>query len=257
MFRAIDPAYVNSPCPLLSAELACDYLPRAFMWAPAHSAWISLRLNIDDFAAGDGALDQAGLEHALIACVDKGDRLHDSHPWGDPRLQQDSWRNRRLAIALRGWGDLVALRGSDPQQLSTLRAIEDLAQWCCDIVHCRSRELARQRRWCPALDEAGRVLQQSQRSLFWRSRWKKALSAVAVRHRNLTTMSPWDVFERERPADLRNIDLLPILRFADSLSYQCDVTIAHWNANDFKGFCHRLRAVAAAEKAQTCIAEQV
>jgi hypothetical protein len=84
---------------------------------------------------------------------------------------------------------------------------------------------------------------QKKQSRAWGRRWKKALQDVAIRHRNLTSISPWDVFPREKQADLRYADLLPLTRFADSLSFQRDVSIAHWNANDFKGFQERVSAI--------------
>lgn len=257
MFLAIEPAVVSSLCPLLSAEVAEDYLPGGFMKIPSRSAWIPLQVNIADFAGSSGQLDERDLTAALCNCVDEGERRHDCTDWADAELEHDSWRNRRLAIALRGWGDLVARRGDDPRDLQTLRDMERLAHWCCETIQRHSRLLARQSRWCPALDDAGAQLKRSEGAIFWRARWNKALSEVAVRHRNLTTISPWDVFVQHGSADLDYIDLLPLLRFADSVSFQCNVSIAHWNSNEFKSFCERLTAVVRSGRGQGCVAEQV
>ncbi len=209
------------------------------------------------YTGADGEISTAALESALVACVDDGDRLHDQTEWGEPLIEYDSWLNRRLAIALRGWGDIAEKRGSDPASLQTLRDMEELAEWACLILHNHSRHLAMHNNWCPALDEAGAHVLQKKRSRAWGRRWKKAIQDVAVRHRNLTTISPWDVFPRGKQADLRYADLLPLTRFADSLSFQRDVSIAHWNVNDFKGFCERVAAIVRCNGGAAYVAKQV
>ncbi len=227
------------------------------MQVPIHSAWIPLELDVAAYANEDGQLAMVALERALVACVDDGDKLHDKTDWAEPLVEYDSWLNRRLAIALRGWGDIVHKRGVDPRSLQTLREMEQLAEWACLILHNHSRHLAAQSNWCPALDEAGALVMQEKRSRAWGRRWKKAIQEVAVRHRNLTTISPWDVFPREKPADLRYADLLPLTRFANSLSFQRDVSIAHWNINDFKGFYERVSAIVHCNGGGGLVAKQV
>lgn len=257
MFLLVEPSVVTSPCPLLPAETADEFLPAACMPVPRGSAWIAMELNLADYAERNGDVRQGELQKALHACVDDGDILHDQTDWGEACMKRDSWLNRRLAIAVRGWGDLVALRGDDPGSLHTLRAMEDLAEWVCATVHTRSRQLAAQSAWCPALDEAGKRMLQNGSSCRWRSRWKRAVASVAVRHRNLTTMSPWDIFPANQPADLRYIDLLPLTRFADSLSFQREVTIKHWDASDFKGFHEHVSAIVRCNRGAGLIAKQV
>lgn len=257
MFLELTPAVVSSPCPLLPAEPASDYSPMVCMRIPTNSAWVPLQVDLAGFADEDGGIAMTSLKNTLEACVDDGDRLHDQTEWGEPRIEYDSWLNRRLAISLRGWGDIVLRRGADPGSLQTLRDMEDLAAWACQVLHERSRYLALQDCWCPALDEAGALVMQKKQSRQWGRRWKKALRDVAVRHRNLTTISPWDVFPRHRPADLRFADLLPLIRFADSLSFQRDVSIEHWNVNDFKGFHERLAAIVRCNTGAGLVAKQV
>jgi len=257
MFLVLESAVVSSPCPLLPAEVANEFLPQVCMQVPSHSAWIPLEVDVSAFADSTGEIAMTALEGALAECVDDGDRLHDQTIWAEPLIEYDSWLNRRLAIALRGWGDIVSRRGSDPTALKTLRDMEELAQWACRKLHNRSRYLATQSSWCPALDEAGALVMQKKQSRAWGRRWKKAVQDVAVRHRNLTTISPWDVFPREKQADLRYADLLPLTRFADSLSFQRNVSIAHWNVNDFKGFYKRVSAIARCNSDAGFVAEQV
>ncbi len=257
MFLVVEPSVVTSPCPLLAAEKADEFLPAACMPVPKGSAWIAMQLNLSEYAGRDGIIRRDALQRALELCVDDGDSLHDQTDWNEPLAERDSWLNRRLAIAVRGWGDLVALRGDDPGSLQTLREMEDLAEWVCATLHARSRELAVSNAWCPALDEAGERMLQHGSSSRWRTRWKQAVASVALRHRNLTTMSPWDIFPAHQPADLRYLDLLPLTRFADSLSFQREVTITHWNANDFKGFYEHVSAIVRCNGGAGLIAKQV
>ncbi len=253
----MESAVVTSPCPLLAAEVANEFSPRVCMQVPTHSAWIPLEVDLAAYTDEAGVLSMAELEAALLAAVDDGDRLHDLTDWSEPLVEYDSWLNRRLAIALRGWGDVVKRRGADPAALQTLRDMEQLAEWVCGTLHRRSQHLAKLNSWCPALDEAGAELMKRERSNVWSRRWKKAIQAVAVRHRNLTTISPWDVFPRGTPADLRYANLLPLMRFADSMSFQRETSIAHWNVSDFKGFYERVAAILRAGHGAGLIAKQV
>lgn len=257
MFLVLEPMVVTSPCPLLAAEAADEFLPQVCMQVPRDSAWIPLELDLAAYLDANGGMAMATLERALHDCVDDGDRLHDQTDWAEPKIEYDSWLNRRLAIVLRGWGDIVARRGADPQSLRTLREMEELAEWVCVTLHSRSRHLAAQSTCCPALDKAGARILQEKHSRAWGQRWKKAVLEVAVRHRNLTTMSPWDVFPRGQQADLRYADLLPITRFADSLSFQRDVSISHWNVNDFKLFNKRVAAIVRCNGGAGLVAKQV
>jgi hypothetical protein len=248
-------AVISSPCPLLSPEEANEFCPQVCMPVPRHSAWIPIEVDLALYVDDGGTIVEQALREALTAAVDAGDRLHDQTDWREPLIEYDSWLNRRLAIALRGWGDIVARQGADPESLQTLRDMEQLAEWVCETLHTRSKQLALKSNWCPALDEASALM--GQQSRVWGRRWKKALQDVAVRHRNLTTMSPWDVFPRQKPADLRFADLLPLTRFADSLSFQRDVSIAHWNVNDFKGFGERVSAIVRCNDGAGLVAKQV
>lgn len=257
MFLVLEPSVVSSPCPLLATEAADEFLPVGCMQVPKYSAWIPMEINVAAFTDSKGEIRESDLERALHECVDEGERLHDETEWMEPRVEYDSWLNRRLAIALRGWGDLVELRGADPKKLSTLRETEQLARWACLTLQARSRQLAVRNRWCPALDEAGERVLKVGKPRTWERRWKNAIADVAVRHRNLTTMSPWDIFPGKNKADLAYADLLPLTRFADSISFQREVSISHWNVNDFKGFYERVTAIVRCNGGAGLVAKQV
>lgn len=257
MFLFLEPSVVTSPCPLLDAEVADEYLPVGHMQVPRDSAWVPMEIDISKYAADNGEIDRDALALALRHCVDEGERLHDETAWRDPKVEYDSWLNRRLAIALRGWGDLVALRGDDPTHIETLRDLEQLAEWVCRTLRERSQQLAARGSWCPALDEVGARLLREGALSKWRPRWKKAVADVALRHRNITAMSPWDVFPGGSNADLHYADLLPLTRYADSLSFHCNVSIKHWNSNDFKRFYERVVAIVRCNGGRALVAMEV
>ena len=88
-------------------------------------------------------------------------------------------------------------------------------------------------------------------------RWQRAVGSNAIRHRNLLTLSPWDVFPREQPADYRYVNLLPLLACANSVSFRRDVDICHWNVKEFKGFFERVSAILRSSGETRLIAKQV
>ena len=75
------------------------------------------------------------------------------------------------------------------------------------------------------------------------ARWRRAVMANGLRHRNLLTISPWDVFPRGAPAALRHMNLLPVVRRAHSVSLHRDADISHWQAADFRAFHERVGAI--------------
>lgn len=115
-----------------------------------------MEIDLAHYADENGIFSMPALEAALVTAVDEGDRLHDLTDWAEPLIEYDSWLNRRLAIALRGWGDIVERRDASPEALQTLRDMEELAGWICLTLHNRSRHLARSSNWCPALDGRAR-----------------------------------------------------------------------------------------------------
>ncbi len=249
------PTVVSSPCSLLAEEHADTLCLSTGMQVPMSSAWVSKQVDLALFLQANGDIRLPALEEALVECVDSGDAMHDAAGWENSALQSDSRLNRRLAIAVRGWGSVVDLRGADPGKFATLTTLEQLALHVRAILESRSRSLAAEHGHCPALDLEGvRVGQYSDELM---ARWQSALEASAVRHRNLLMMSPWDVFPRGQSADLRYMDLLPLLRCANSLFFQRDVDIGHWNVNEFRGFYERVSAILTQGDGSGLIAKQV
>jgi len=249
------PAVVSSPCSLLAEEHADTVCLSTGMQVPLSSAWISRQVDLASFVDANGDIRLAALEESLVDCVDSGDAMHDAAAWDSPAQHSDSRLNRRLAIAVRGWGHVVGLRGADPGEFATLTALEELVVHVRSVLEKRSRALAAEHGHCPVLDVEGARISRHSDEL--KTRWQRAVEISAVRHRNLLMMSPWDVFPPGRPADLRYMDLLPLLRSANSLSFQRDVDIGHWNVAEFRGFYERVSAILSHGGGTGLIAKQV
>ena len=252
---ALLPAVVTSACPLLPDETADATLIASLTQVPAGSAWASVELDLVRYMRGNGELRQGLLEAALRASVEEGDRRHDETRWTDSSQVADSNNNRRLSVFVRGWGDLVAMRGEDPGSLRTLEAIESLADDILDVLTDASRSLAADGGYCPALDLAGaRVVHHGSEM---NARWRRAIVDNGTRHRNLLTLSPWDVFPQGEPADFRYMNLLPVVRKAHSVSMRRDVDISCWDARDFRAFHQRVSAILRGMSEMPLMARQV
>jgi len=235
------PTVVSSPCPLLAEERADSVLSATGIQVPQNSAWIPMQVDVSRFVHDNGDIRLNALEKALNHCVDRGDSLHDSRTWSSSAVQFDSWLNRRLAVAIRGWGDLVSRRRADPGAFRTLKELEELAEFIAGTLRARSHAQAKERGHCPAVDVAGMKVLSGGGEM--KLRWQRAVDHAALRHRNLTTMSVWDVFPQAGPADLRYVDLLPLMRCANCLSFQRSVDISHWKISEFRRFYERASAI--------------
>jgi len=252
---AVLPAAVSSACPLLPDEAAGGVLMASLTAIPGDSAWVPLEVNLSRYVGDDGGVRLSLLDAALCAAVEKGEQDHDATRWSCAAHYRDSRLNRRLAIFVRGWGDVVARRGVDPESLATLRDMQQLANHVVTVLTAASRAIADRNGYCPALDVAGARILQHGREM--NARWRRAVGENAVRHRNLLTMSPWDVFPRQEPADFRYTNLLPLLKCANSVSFRRDVDIGHWNIRKFKGFHERVSAILRLSSGVPAIAKQV
>ena len=157
---AMLPAAVSSPCPLLPDEAASGVLMASLTAIPVDSAWVPLEVNLSGYVGDNGGVRLPLLDAALCAAVEKGEQGHDATRWSCAAHYNDSRLNRRLAIFVRGWGDVVARRGVDPESLATLRDMQQLANHVATVLTAASRAMADRNGYCPALDVAGaRVLQ--------------------------------------------------------------------------------------------------
>ncbi|MEJ2297119.1 MAG: hypothetical protein P8X94_01175 [Woeseiaceae bacterium] len=238
---AVMPAVVTSACPLLPDENADALLVASLTQVPSGSAWVSFEIDLTRYLQNDGELREQPLDAALRACVAAGERRHDETRWGDMAQLADSNNNRRLSVFVRGWGDVVALRRADPASMETLREIESLADRITAVLAGKSRSMAAEIGYCPALDIAGARVVCHGREM--NARRRRAVMENGLRHRNLLTISPWDVFPRGAPADFRYMNLLPVIHKAHAVSMRRDADISCWHARDFKAFHERVSAI--------------
>jgi hypothetical protein len=258
LVRVLCAPFVLPQCPLLSIEPAMNVLPSVSLQAPQGSAWIPMQLDLSRFADDKGVLREAELEQALCRCVEAGELLHDFAHWPTAQMRHDSWLNRRLAIILSGFGDIAQRRGYDPARFASLAELSDDLRWVENILRKQSQAIAKRTQSLPALEQSDptRALPAGVVSDGWRERWQHAAEYAAHRHRNLVAMSPWSVFPSAQAADYRYADLLPLLDFAQVLSFTKAPPIARWNVSEFKGFYQRAWAVLDARSVTQRIAEE-
>ncbi len=233
--------YVRSACPLLADEGARAVLPETGLVAPHGSAWLSPELRLDEFAGADGGLDWPRLRAAVADRITRADRQLDAQPWLEPRLQMDARRNRRIAVNVTGIGNLVALRGLPPADPATLGALAGELNELRDYIDSFNRRIARERGAAPALTEADPTLRLEDGPLKdgWQRRWLRALSSVAVRHRNIVAMSPYAVLPDVVETDCAFTNLLPLIGCADAWCFGNAPDMRSFGASGYRRF-HRL-----------------
>ena len=251
--------FVSSRCPLLSGERAQSVTPSVAIQSSIGSAWVPMRLDVSRFADHSGSLRESALEEALCRAVEIGDELHRLISWPTAQMRHDAWLNRRLAIILTGLGDLTRKRKLDPTRFATLEDLCEVVRWAQDILQRRSRHIAAQTGYLPALEQAdpSRALPGGEIRDSWRKRWREAVDLVAVRHRNLLVLSPWSVFPADQPADYRYADLLPLLEFANAGTFSDLRSTPHWDLRTFISFHQRAWAVLQQRDIAQHIAERI
>ncbi len=235
---------VRSRCPLLAAEAASTVLPVSGLSAPAHSAWLSLSVDLVRFADRRGRVSDRELKQALDVCIEDGDALLDELSWVCPSQAADAQKNRRLAVSLEGLGDLVVLADEDPTSLACLYRLDRLVAGIHRHLWRRSRSLAHVLGALPALtDHQPRAdWRDDAHRQAWADRWHRAVQKAQVRHRNLLVLSPYTLLPRTGKSHGNFADLLPILAHADALRFSGPTRFRDWRAVDIKVFLDRLCA---------------
>ena len=249
---------VTSPCALLTAEHADNILPGLGLQASSESAWITATLSLNDYADSRGELDDSSLALALDDVFAKADLAHTNAQWPTAVMQHDAWMNRRLAIRVEGLADYAKRCGLAPEQHSTLQRLRQILLRIRQVLRQCSQQQAKMNGLLPAIDlhnPAGKLPAGPQRDR-WESRWQSAVEQAAVSHRNMLVLSPWALFPRGN-ADLRWMDLLPLLRLADACVFRDRPDISDWNINEFKHFHRRTWALMRRIEADTLVAERL
>lgn len=246
--RPVLPVYggfVKSACPLLSSEAATALLPEGGMLVPAGSHWLPLTLRLDKLANADGAIEPQALDDILGIAIERADALLESYAPPCQLQRRDLQQNRRIALLLTGFGELIMKSGRNPADLSSLQCLQQLVARIRACLHDNSRALALSRGMVPALAEAdfGASFSDTAWRDNWQRQWRLAVARSAIRHRNLLVMSPYSVLPESMPAGPRFADLLPLIAAADAWSFSSSAAQTHWNVNQFSQFHRRARAV--------------
>ena len=249
---------VKSGCPLLSAEVATAVLPDGLQ-VPDHSAWLPIGLSLTRFANADGKLDEALLTRSLERLLPLADELIDDLAPACPRQRRDAHMNRRLAVSISGFGDLVVRRGVAPTELSCLGWLSELTAAIREALQAESARLAALHEPLPALSPADLTVEwrQGKSREAWQSVWRSALSKSAVRHRNLVVISPYAVLPREAPARPGYADLLPLIGHADAWRFGNPHSFDGFRISAFRRFHARARAIIQGSNANAFVAAGV
>ena len=250
--------HIRSPCPLLCIEAGDAIIPGVAINAPAGSAWIPVCLDLLRYARADGSLRNDALDLALAASIEAGDGLHDVCQRALAQSRHDAWFNRRLAIELVGIGALAERRGIDPASLAGLDELRAVVRHVRRRMRKLSAQMAIRRGNVPSLEQTDPTLRlpSGADKCDWQLRWRHAVDASPIRHRNLLVLSPWSVLYPQKRASFRCTDLLPLLAEADAVSFRRPQSISHWNVKEFKEFHMRAAAILEARNDRMVFAEQ-
>jgi len=243
---------VVSQCSLLSAEAAHGVVPSVCLQGPLGSAWLPLRIDVS-------VLQENEIEEALCRGVQLGDELHRLVAWPTAQARHDAWLNRRLAIMVTGFGDLLQRRGLDPGCFKALQSLCELLRMVQDTLGRQSKLIAMRDGHVPALsqNDPSRVMPAGVVRNAWHKRWSRAAEVAATGHRNLLVLPLWSIFPHKGPADYRYSDLLPLLAYASACAFPESPDLSHWSVGQFKGFHQRAWAVLQQRDAGHQIAERI
>lgn len=249
---------LRGPSRLLPSELARNVEPCIGLQVPTESAWLSASISLPMFIGANAQLDESRMQTALAGVIASLDAAHDSTHWPTPRMQQDAWLNRRLAVQVDGIGDAVAMLGLNPRQPATQQRMLFMLQQIRGSLKTATKRMAKNAPVLPAIDASNPVrgIASGPARDLWEQRWQKAVARGGVRHRNLLALSPWALFP-DNNAWQGYFELLPLLAEADSCVFGGRPSLLGWNSRDFKHFYQSLWAVRRRVEAKTLVAERL
>lgn len=209
-------------CSLAGGEPVDAVLPVGLFEARAETAWLAVRLRLDQLSAPTPEAGLRELRRLLAATLRLADNLVDQLDWPTAELAQDALVNRRLALHVTGLGSLVDRWGLDPARPATSQLAVRWLGVVRRLVMRESNRLARERGPFPGLElrDLARTLSRS----VGEERARRLLRQAGLRHRHLLVMSPWDVFPAGSPRrplpEYRH--LLPAIRWADTIAMHGD-----------------------------------
>lgn len=227
--RPSTPADVLPRCPLLVPEQGCCEWSETGLMVPAETAWFPQSVRLTDFLDRDGAVDRSRLGTRLDDIVDAAEACFDAARWPTPAMQHDAWMNRRVAVCVSGHSELHEYFAY------TLSALHQLTGWISARLQGRSMWHASRRRPLPAILEAdpSRGMPQGRLRDEWSHRWRRAVDATAVRHRNLLAIQADALAYRSLVTAELVTELLPLLVHADVVGRAGSLALGKDESVDF------------------------
>lgn len=244
------PVDVLPRCPLLAPERGFCEWSEARLMVPAETAWFPQSVELTEFLTGEATVDRVRLGARLDDIVDAAEGCFDAARWPTPAMQHDAWMNRRVAVCLSGHAMLHECFAYTPS------ALHQLTGWVSARLQGRSTWHASRRRPLPAIREAdpSRGMPHGRLRDEWSRRWRGAVDATAVRHRNLLAMRVDALAYRSVATGRLVTELLPLLVHADVVgrAHALDLT-----ADESVVFAQRLKAALQQRHALDQIAKHV
>ncbi len=198
---------VLSRTPLLPAEIGNAAWSARALRVPTATAWACTSLDLCLLLP----LSTERLNRAVDDCLEAADERHRFCNWPSAALREDSYRNRRIALEVTGVADYAQQSGASLSAMHRLLgAISARARHWTSSVSAATWPL-------PAITDSdpSRRLPAGELRQRFRDRWQAAIRDNAVRHRNLTALSPWSLAYR-RDGRL-HCELLSLLVHADAI----------------------------------------
>lgn len=209
-------------CTLGAAERGDAVLPRSRFEARALTAWLAFEVDLARLGLAGWQADLQGMRRLLRTGLRLADNLMDQIEWSSPELGQDALVNRRLALHITGFGDVVDRLGMDP---AAFPAVREAARWMRLLRRLMIREsnlLARARGPYPGLEV--RDVESTLMRSYGNDHARRILRQAGLRHRHLLVLSPFDIFPRHAPRHPPGayLHLLPVLASADTVAMYGD-----------------------------------
>jgi hypothetical protein len=194
---------------------------------PAGGAQLIIDIQLDRLVTRHRMIDRRRLKRVLESCVRMADNLIDRVDWPLPDIEADAYRCRRIALHLTGIGELVRGLGLCAGDFATLETIDRILQFSRHCAYQYSVQLARERGPYPALGVE--KLRDDCHCPRLRDRVMENVTRHGTRHSRLIAIGPYDLIpgDAECAEITHSINLLPVLRYADSLAFRPTLPLRH------------------------------